>query len=69
MFSLTGNRSLPSPLNNFQRLDRFRDEIRRAVGEILDGNEYAWSVQRDAAKALRDAAELIEVSRAIRQPL
>lgn len=55
-------------------LDRFKTEIQRAVSAALAaptmpsaGGTYA--LQRDLSKALRDAAQLLDVSRAINQPL
>lgn len=54
------------------RLDTFKTAIREAVNAALYGDGGAtsnYALQRDISKALKDAAQQIDIQRSISQPL
>jgi hypothetical protein len=59
----------PDKLSNWQLVERFKGEVRDALDAAMEGREWDYALQRDVVRALRDAAQLIEMRRAMSAPL
>lgn len=64
------SRSQPGEkLNAWQLVERFKNEVSTAVDSAMEGRSRDFALQRDLARALRDAAQLIDVRMAMTQPI
>ena len=64
------SRSQPAAeLNAWQLVERFKNEISTAVDSAMEGRGRDFPLQRAISRALRDAAQFIDVQMAMTQPI
>jgi hypothetical protein len=65
-------KSKPQPaaeLNAWQLVERFKNEVSTAVDSAMEGRARDFPLQRAISRALRDAAQFIDVQMAMTQPI